>query len=53
MSQQFLETLLGEWVELAAHACRTVPGGRWSNYDWHTDLECTEFMRGGEEIHFR
>ena len=57
MSQQFLEEILGEWVELAAHACRDVPSdllwGGWSSYDWHIDLECTEFIRGGEEIHFR
>ena len=57
MSQPFLEDIIGEWAALAAHACRTVSTnhlwGGWQHYDWHTDLEVHEFLRGGEKLHFR
>ena len=56
MSDKFLEDIIGEFVELAAHACRTVPDnllwGGWQNYDWHQDLDVVEFLNGGTEIHF-
>ena len=56
MSDKFLEDVIGEWVELAAHACRTVSTdllwGDWQTYDWHQDLDVVDFLHGGTEIHF-
>ena len=56
MSDKFLEDIIGEWVELAAHACRTVSTdllwGDWQNYDWHQDLDVVAFLHGGTEIHY-
>ena len=56
MSQQFLENIIGEWVELAAHACRTVSTdllwGDWQGYDWHLNLDVVDFLHGGTEIHY-
>ena len=56
MSDKFLEDSVGEWVQLAAHACRTVGTdllwGDWQDYDWHQDLDVVDFRDGGTEIHF-
>ena len=56
MSQRFLEDIIGEFVELAAHACRTVSTdllwGDWQTYDWHQDLDVVDFHQGGQEIHY-
>ena len=56
MSDKFLEDIIGEWVELAAHACRTVSTdelwGDWQSYDWHLDLDVVDFLHGGTEIHY-